>query len=169
MICAINIDERRKGSQNTNSLSKGATIMGTLDRYHAANLPELFEKISRNSIGIDDYLNRFWESETTSNYPPYNLVQVNNVESRLEIALAGFKKKEVKVYTEFGKLFVEGKKEESENVGEILYKGLAQSSFSRAWTLSDDTEVRQVSFTDGLLTVELGKIVPEHHTRKEYL
>ena len=143
--------------------------MGTLARYHAANLPELFEKISRNSIGIDDYINRFWESETTSNYPPYNLVQVNNVESRLEIALAGFKKKEVKVYTEFGKLFVEGKKEESENVGEIDHKGLAQRSFTRAWTLSDDTEVRQVSFTDGLLTVELGKIVPDHHVRKEYL
>ena len=143
--------------------------MGTLARYHAANLPELFEKISRNSIGMDDYLNRFWDDPTTSNYPPYNMEQVNNVESRLEIALAGFKKKEVKVYTEFGKLYVEGKKEESEMVGEVVHKGLAQRSFSRAWTLSDDTEVRQVSFTDGLLRVELGKIVPDHHARKEYL
>ena len=144
--------------------------MGTLARYHAANLPELFEKIHRNSIGMDDYLNRFWDGvDTSSNYPPYNVIQVNNVESRLEIALAGFKKKEVKVYTEFGKLFVEGKKEESETVGEIVHKGLAQRSFTRAWTLSDDTEVRQVSFTDGLLTVELSKIVPDHHARKEYL
>ena len=144
--------------------------MGNLTRYHAANLPELFEKIHRNSIGMDDYLNRFWDGvDTSSNYPPYNVIQVNNVESRLEIALAGFKKKEVKVYTEFGKLYVEGKKEESETVGEIVHKGLAQRSFSRAWTLSDDTEVRQVSFTDGLLTVELSKIVPDHHARKEYL
>jgi len=143
--------------------------MGNLTRYHAANLPELLERIQRNSIGMDDYLNRFWDDTTTSNYPPYNVIQVNNVESRLEIALAGFKKKEVKVYTEFGKLFVEGKKEESETVGEIVHKGLAQRSFTRAWTLSDDTEVRQVSFTDGLLIVELGKIVPEHHARKEYL
>ena len=143
--------------------------MGTLARYHAANLPELFEKISINSIGMDDYLNRFWDDTTTSNYPPYNVIQVNNVESKLEIALAGFKKKEVKVYTEFGKLFVEGKKEESETVGEIVHKGLAQRSFTRAWTLSDDTEVRQVSFTDGLLVVQLGKIVQEHHARKEYL
>ena len=144
--------------------------MGTLARYHAANLPELFEKISRNSIGMDDYLNRFWDDVgTSSNYPPYNLVQVNNVVSRLEIALAGFKKKEVQVYTEFGKLFVEGKKEESENVGEFVYKGLAQRSFARQWTLADDTEVRSVSFDNGLLTVELGKIVPEHHARKNYL
>ena len=144
--------------------------MGTLARYHAANLPELFEKISRNSIGMDDYLNRFWDDVgTTSNYPPYNLVQINNVLSRLEIALAGFKKDEVKVYTEFGKLSVEGKKEESKDDGEFVYKGLAQRSFTSHWTLADDTEVRSVSFDDGLLVVELGKIVPDHHARKDYL
>ena len=143
--------------------------MGTLSRYHAANLPELFERINRNSIGLDDYLNRFWDDTTTSNYPPYNLVQVNNVISRLEIALAGFKKDEVQVYTEFGKLSVEGKKEESKNDGEFVHKGLAQRSFERHWTLSDDTEVRSVSFDDGLLVVELGKIIPDHHARKDYL
>ena len=143
--------------------------MGTLARYHAANLPELFEKISRNSIGMDDYLNRFWDEPTNSNYPPYNLIQVNNVESRLEIALAGFKKDEVSVYTEFGKLSVQGKKEESKNDGEFVHKGLAQRSFTRHWTLADDTEVRSVSFEDGLLVVELGKIVPDHHARKDYL
>ncbi len=143
--------------------------MGTLARYHAANLPELFEKINRNSIGLDDYLNRFWDNTTTETYPPYNLVQINNVVSRLEIALAGFKKDEVKVYTEFGKLSVEGKKEESKDDGEFVYKGLAQRSFTRQWTLSDDTEVRSVSFDDGLLVVELGKIVPDHHARKDYL
>ena len=143
--------------------------MTNLARYHAANLPELFEKITRNSIGMDDYLNRFWDLDTTSNYPHYNLVQVNNVESRLEIALAGFKKKEVKVFTEFGKLHVEGKKEVKEANGEFVHKGLAQRSFQRVWTISDDTEVRSVKFEDGLLTVELGKVVPEHHSRKEYL
>ena len=143
--------------------------MGTLARYHAANLPELFEKINRNSIGLDDYLNRFWDGPTTDNYPPYNLVQINNVVSRLEIALAGFKKDEVKVYTEFGKLSVQGKKEEPKDDGTIIYKGLAQRSFERHWTLSDDTEVRSVSFDDGLLVVELGKIVPDHHARKDYL
>ena len=91
--------------------------MSTLARYHAANLPELLDKISKNSIGMDDYLNRFWDNDVVSNYPPYNIVQVNNVESRLEIALAGFKKDEVSVYTEFGKLSVQGKKEESKNDG----------------------------------------------------
>ena len=64
---------------------------------------------------------------------------------------------------------MEGKKEESETVGEFVHKGLAQRSFTRVWTLSDDTEIRDVRFNDGLLVVELGKIVPEHHARKEYL
>ena len=147
----------------------GAIKMTNLARYHAANLPELLEKINKNSIGMDDYLNRFFDLDTTSNYPPYNIVQVNNVESRLEIALAGFKKKEVKVFTEFGKLHVEGKKEESKDVGEFVHKGLAQRSFTRIWTITDDTEIREVRFEDGLLVVELGKIVPDHHARKEYL
>ena len=145
------------------------TIMTNLARYHATNLPDLFDKITKNSIGMDDYLNRFWEMDTTSNYPPYNLIQVNNVESRLELALAGFKKQEVKVYTEFGKLYVEGEKEVKETDGEFLHKGLAQRSFQRVWTISDDTKVGSVKFEDGLLTVELGKVVPEHHSRKEYL
>ena len=157
------------GSTQHKLAFKGATIMGTLARYHAANLPELFEKISRNSIGMDDYLNKFWDSPTTSNYPPYNLIEVNNVESRLEIALAGFKKDEVSVYTEFGKLYVEGKKEESKVDGEFVHKGLAQRPFTRVWTISDDTEVRAVEINDGLLVVQMGKIVPEHHTRKDYL
>ena len=143
--------------------------MNTLARYHAANLPELMEKISRNAIGMDDYLNRFWETESQSKYPPYNLVQLNNNESKLEVALAGFKKDEVKVYTEFGKLHVEGIKEEKEANGEYQHRGLAQRSFKRTWTLSEDCEVRQVVFADGLLSVELGQVVPEHHTRKDYL
>ena len=143
--------------------------MTNLARYHATNLPDLFDKITKNSIGMDDYLNRFWDMDTTSNYPPYNLIQVNNVLSRLELALAGFKKQEVKVYTEFGKLYVEGEKKDKEADGEFLHKGLAQRSFQRVWTISDDTKVGSVKFEDGLLTVELGKVVPEHHSRKEYL
>ena len=139
-----------------------------LARYHAANLPDVMEKITKNSIGMDDYLNQFWEGTTTSNYPPYNLIQLNNVESRLEIALAGFSKKEIKVYTEYGRLMVEGNKEDTKDA-EYVHRGLAQRDFSRAWTLSEDTEVREVQFKDGLLTVKLGKIVPEHHARKDYL
>ena len=142
--------------------------MTNLARYHAANLPELMETIRRNGFGMDDYLDRFFNETRTENYPPYNIVQVNNVETRLEIALAGFKKKEVKVYTEFGKLIVEGNKEEKEDK-DLVYKGLAQRSFQRSWGISDDTEVQKVEFEDGLLTVTVGKIVPDHHARKDWL
>ena len=75
----------------------------------------------------------------------------------------------VNVFTEYGKLFVEGDKSSTEQNGSFVHKGLAQRSFKRAWTLSDDTEVREVTFEDGLLTIRLGKIVPEHHARKDYL
>ena len=123
--------------------------MNTLARYHSANLPDLFDKITKNSIGMDEYLNNFFNSDfPQSNYPPYNLIQLNNHESKLEIALAGFKKDELKVYTEFGKLYVKGKKEESEDVGEFVHKGLAQRSFERVWTVSDDTKIGSVEFVD---------------------
>jgi HSP20 family molecular chaperone IbpA len=143
--------------------------MTNLATYHSANLPELMKVIRQNGIGMDDYLDRFFNSDfPQSNYPPYNLVQLNNHESKLEMALAGFKKDEVKVYTEFGKLYIQGKKEESEVDGTFVHKGLAQRSFERVWTITDDTEIRSVSFEDGLLTVDLAKIVPEHHARKDW-
>ena len=144
--------------------------MTNLMRYTASDLPALMDRINRNSIGMDEYFDRLFNlHETATNYPPYNLVQVNNVESLLEIALAGFKKEEVNVFTEYGKLFVEGQKSDSETERTFVHKGVASRSFKRAWTLSDDTEVREVTFEDGLLVIRLGKVVPEHHARKDYL
>lgn len=144
--------------------------MTNLSRYTSADLPSLMDRITRNSIGMDEYFDRLFNlHETTSNYPPYNLVQISSVESRLELALAGFSKKEVLVYTQDGKLFIEGQKEDKETDTNYLHKGLAQRSFTRTWTLADDTEVTSVNFEDGLLTVILGRIVPESHKRKDYL
>ena len=123
----------------------------------------------KNSVGMDDYFNQFFNFDSTTNYPPYNLVQINNVDSRLEIALAGFSKEEVKVYTEYGRIVVEGKKEKTEEESEYLHRGLAQRSFQRAWALSEDITVKDVKFADGLLTIKLGKVIPKHHARKDYL
>ena len=143
--------------------------MGNLMRYGAADIPQLLDRINRNSIGMDEYFDRLFNiHESSTNYPPYNLIQVSNVESRLEIALAGFKKEEVNVYTEYGKLFVEGQKESRDDTN-YVHRGMAQRSFTRSWTLSDDTEIRSVTFEDGLLSIQLGKVVPEHHARKNYL
>ena len=143
--------------------------MGNLMRYSAADLPQLLDRINRNSIGMDEYFDRLFNvHETSTNYPPYNLIQLSNVESRLEIALAGFKKEEVNVYKEYGKLFVEGQKETAGDA-KYVHRGMAQRSFTRAWTLSDDTEIRSVTFEDGLLSIVLGRVVPEHHKRKVWL
>ena len=140
-----------------------------INRYNATNVDQLFDRINKNSIGMDEYFDRlFTLHETTTNYPPYNLVTVSNVESRLELALAGFKKKQVNVYTQDGKLFVEGQREDGETGKEYVHRGVAQRSFTRAWTLSDETEVRSVSFEDGLLSITLGRIVPQHHQRKDW-
>ena len=128
--------------------------MGNLTRYTAADLPQLLERIHRNSLGMDEYLDRFFNVPSQQNYPPYNIIQVNNVETRLEVALAGFKKKDIKVYTEHGKLFVDGGKEKTtEDTDKFYHQGLAQRSFNRSWTISDDTEVKSVDFEDGLLTI----------------
>ena len=135
--------------------------------YRAKDLAELFDKITTNSIGLDRTIQNFWES-TNANYPPFNIIQENNHESTLEIALAGFKKKEVKVYTEHGKLIVEGKKDEKKE-NEYVHRGMAQRSFQRGWQLTDDVEIKEVVFEDGLLSINLGKVVPEHHARKDYL
>ena len=135
--------------------------------YRAKDLAELFDKITTNSIGLDRTIQNFWES-TNATYPPFNIIQENNHESTLEIALAGFKKKEVKVYTEHGKLIVEGKKDEKKE-NEYVHRGMAQRSFQRGWQLTDDVEIKEVTFEDGLLSINLGKIVPEHHARKDYL
>lgn len=143
--------------------------MTNIQRYHTQDLGTLVDKIMKNSVGMDDYFNQFFNFDSTTNYPPYNLVQINNVDSRLEIALAGFSKDEVKVYTEYGKIIVEGKKEKTEEESEYLHRGLAQRSFQRAWALSEDITVKDVNFADGLLTIKLGKIVPEHHARKDFL
>jgi len=143
--------------------------MGDLTRYNAANMNQLLERINRNSIGMDEYFDRLFAlHETTTNYPPYNLIQVSDTESRLELALAGFKKEQVNVYTQDGKLFIEGQREDGETETKYVHRGVAQRSFTRSWTMAEDTEVRSVKFEEGLLTIEMGRVIPEHHIRKDW-
>ena len=145
--------------------------MSNIQRFHAESLPDLMDKITKNSIGLDNYFDRFFHEvhNHQGNYPHYNLINVSNCISKLEIALAGFKKDEVHVYTEYGKLFVTGKKEDEEAGVEYQHRGLAQRSFERAWEITDDVIVKECTFEDGLLVVTLGKVVPDHHARKDFL
>ncbi len=139
----------------------------TLAKYNSANINQLMERLQRNTIGMDNYFDRIFSYEAQS-YPPYNLVQVSEDESRLELALAGFTNDEVKVYTERGNLVVEGSKEKVDG-REYLHRGLAQRSFTRSWTISEDTEVSDVTFENGLLVVTLSRIIPESRQKRFFL
>ena len=125
-------------------------------------------EIQRNSIGLDEWFKRFdtaYESHT--NYPPYNLIKESSVDFRLEIALAGYKREDIKVTTEWNKLFVDVKKA-GDTDDEYLHQGLAKRAFTRTWTLSDDVEVCDTAFVDGLLTIKIKRVIPEHQKRKVY-
>jgi len=141
--------------------------MSVLQRYNSANINQLMERLQKNTIGMDDYFDRVFGVEAQS-YPPYNLIQVNEDESQLEMALAGFTDQEVKVYTEKGNLVVEGKKTQSDD-REYVHRGMAQRSFTRTWSISEDTEVSNVTFENGLLVVTLTRVVPEARKKRFFL
>jgi|LauGreDrversion4_2_1035121.scaffolds.fasta_scaffold05824_7 molecular chaperone IbpA len=136
--------------------------------YSVPETAKYLLEIQKNSIGLDEWFRRFdtaYESHT--NYPPYNLIKESNVDFRLEIALAGYKREDIEVTTEWNKLFVEAKKSGNSD-DEYLHQGLAKRAFTRTWTLSDDVEVKDVSYVDGLLTVKLNRVIPEHQKKKVY-
>ena len=141
--------------------------MSVLARYNSANINQLMDRLQKNTIGMDDYFDRVFGVEAQS-YPPYNLVQVNEDESQLEMALAGFTDQEVKVYTEKGNLVVVGQKANSDG-REYVHRGLATRSFTRSWSISEDTEVSNVTFENGLLVVTLTRVIPEARKKRYYL
>ena len=124
--------------------------------------------IQRNSIGLDEWFRRFDTAfETHSNYPPYNLIKENDTQFRLEIALAGYKKEDIEVTTEWNKLFIKAGKVD-EDSDQYIHRGMAKRAFTRSWTLSDDVVVGDVSFVDGLLSVNISRVIPEHQKKKVY-
>ena len=141
--------------------------MSTLARYNTSNINQLMDRLQRNTIGMDSYFDHLFSTEAQS-YPPYNLVKVDEDTSYLELALAGFKEDEVKVYTEKGKLVVEGSREGTDG-REYVHRGLAQRNFTRSWSISEDTEVSDVTFENGLLVVKLNRVIPESRKRRYLL
>ena len=137
-------------------------------KYHTENMDKLLNDIEKYSIGMDEWVRRFETMHgSVSNFPPHNLIKETETEYRLELALAGYKKEDIEVNTEWNKLCVEAKKVE-DNVGEYIHNGLAKRAFTWCRTLSDDMKVGEVFFTDGILTVKLNRIIPDHQKRKVY-
>lgn len=137
-------------------------------KYHIADIDNLLNDASRFGIGMDEWIRRFASvHEDVTNYPPHNLVKESSVEFRLELALAGYSSDDIKVSTEWNKLFVECSKPE-EDEPEYLHRGIAKRSFTWSRTLSDDVEVTDVSFDNGMLTIRLRRVIPDHQKKKTY-
>ena len=138
----------------------GSVTLSVGDTY------DYLQKIRRNMIGFDDWHQRF--DTPIQNYPPYNTIKLSNHEYRVEVAAAGFKKEDLKVYTQEGQLVVEGKMEDGVE-HEYMHRGLAQRAFSRTWSLPDELVVKDVRFEDGLLLIDIEKIIPKAQQRKDWL
>ena len=125
-----------------------------------------WERYSPVGIGLEDMFKRLDAfADNGSNYPPYNIVKLEEEKQQLQIALAGFQKDDIEVAVEQGVLQVSVPKS-YETDGEYVHRGIAQRSFARNWQLADDTIVEEVTYLDGLLRVTLAREVPEEKKRK---
>jgi molecular chaperone IbpA len=131
----------------------------------------IFNQLRPLSVGYDDVFDTFesfFDSDLripTINYPPYNIVKTGKNAYDIEVALAGFNKKDIDVSVEDGVLTIESKmsdKDESKDEdGNTIYKGISKRYFKRQFTIANDVEVKGAELKDGLLKVSMEKIVPE--------
>ena len=136
----------------------------------------IFNQLRPLSVGFDDMFNHFesmfdhqFDTLNVSNYPPYNIVKVDKSKFDVEVALAGFNKKDISVSVENGMLTIESKQEEKlkdKEDGEVLHKGISKRYFKRSFTIADDVKVNGAELKDGLLRVSMEKIVPEEKQLK---
>jgi molecular chaperone IbpA len=132
----------------------------------------IFNQLRPLSVGFDDVFNQFEHMldglpmTTIQNYPPYNIVKTGKYTYDIEVALAGYGKKDIDVSFEDGVLTVKSIKDESEKEVEendgILHKGIAKRMFQKSFTIADDVEIKGAELKDGLLRVSMERIIPEN-------
>lgn len=116
------------------------------------------------AIGFDSLLDRFTTVESlnsSSNYPPYNIIKHDAEHWSIEVAVAGFKRSELDIEVAEGVLTVSAKTENTDEEKEFIHRGLAKRAFARKWTLADDVVVRDATFEDGIVSIKLERIIPE--------
>ena len=135
----------------------------------------IFNQLRPLSVGFDDVFDHFesmFEGPTFigSNYPPYNIVKTGSNKFDIEVALAGFNKKDIDVTSENGVLTIESKVKAvvNDSVGadakkdeEMIHKGISKRYFKKSFTIADDVEIKGAELKDGMLRVSMEKIVPE--------
>ena len=136
----------------------------------------IFNSLKPFSIGFDDMFDQFENMlgngalTMQSNYPPYNIRKTGNDNYAIEVALAGFNKKDVEVEFEDNLLTVRtkqiNKSEDSNENGEIIHKGISQRQFARSFTIADDVKVDSAELKDGLLTIACERILPDHKKKR---
>jgi molecular chaperone IbpA len=107
---------------------------------------------------------------TMGNFPPYNIVKTGENTYDVELALAGFNKKDIEVEYKENMLTVKSKKqdkqEETDEDGNIIHRGISKRMFSKSFTIANDVEVKGAELKDGLLKVSMERIIPEHKKAK---
>ncbi len=115
------------------------------------------------AVGFDRHFDRLFDYVThqaeSTGYPPYNIEKQGEYNFTIEMALAGFGKKDIEVEFAEGTLTIKSVKEKEEK--ETIYKGISQRNFTRKFTLADDIIVKGAKLDNGMLTVTLERIVPE--------
>ena len=134
----------------------------------------LFNKLRPVSVGFDSVFDHFESlfNESPSlhtNYPPYDILKTDEHSYVIELAVAGFSKKDIEVTVENGVLTVESDREgNAESSGqEIIHRGISKRYFKKSFSISDDVEIRGAELKDGLLRISMEKIIPESRKRKE--
>jgi len=132
----------------------------------------IFNQLRPVSVGFDsifDHFERMFDNEVgltqqlTVNYPPYNIVKTGTYTYNIEVALAGYNKKDISVEYADGVLTIKSIKEEKSDDKKdgVIHKGIAKRYFSKSFTIADDVKIEDAELKDGLLKVFLMKIVPE--------
>ena len=129
----------------------------------------IFNQLRPLSVGFDDVFDHFesmFDGPTItvgSNYPPYNIVKTGDNKFDIEVALAGFNKKDINVTSENGMLTIESKQEDKseDKDGEVLHKGISKRYFKKSFTIADDVEITGANLKDGMLRVSMEKIIPD--------
>ena len=118
--------------------------------------------IGFNSL-FEDFDRMLDSSDFVSNYPPYNINQVKDNKYKIEVALAGFDKKDIAVEAKDNTLTIRSKREDKANkeVDGVVHRGIASRQFARSFALGDNIKVNDAKLENGLLTVDLEREIPE--------
>ena len=121
--------------------------------------------LNRALLGFDSLFNDLesrFANQINNNYPPYNILKHDDNYYELEIAVTGFEKEEVTVEIDQNQLIVKGERKRSEETDtQYLHRSLATRDFTRSWTLAEHMEVGEGCIKNGVLTIELKRVVPE--------